>query len=473
MRRKILCAALAAAMVGSLASCNENDVDYSVDGGVQTNEAAAADTSALARALSVPAKCDVTFDTGKSNLKSITLKDDQIVVPDVDKVYIVSFETADVPCTEEKLGAAIKELMDESEGIQQRSSEGEQTKTEIATTIESLKAAREAAAASGDDDSVEMFDDTISNLEDQMETAPDALPQATEYKLCVNYVGTKDGIGRTLVTYTSPGGEADNSNNAISYGMTYDGERSAYLGEVEGATETYTEKISEQGEAYEYSGANPITEDEAEETAMKLLDLFGLSGFAPTEMTETVRLWTDSAGETLYTRPEGYGITLSRQIDGMEVVYPDNNYMYSLDNIDFDGVSLPEGDNASVQVNESGVAYAYISVYADEDTFDKEEVTLLSWDKLLEAANTSIAEYYKEHPTDYRDVEFSDVKLAYVPCSDGEGGKCFIPAWIFSQSEYDDIAEGVAATQLVYINAVDGSYIDIEDTMETLGMKSE
>ena len=31
-----------------------------------------------------------------------------------------------------------------------------------------------------------------------------------------------------------------------------------------------------------------------------------------------------------------------------------------------------------------------------------------------------------------------DVKLAYVPCVDDAGNKCFIPVWIFSQSEYNE-----------------------------------
>ena len=47
--------------------------------------------------LDIPDNCDVTFDIGESKLSSITLKDDDIEVPDADRVYKVGFDMVNAP----------------------------------------------------------------------------------------------------------------------------------------------------------------------------------------------------------------------------------------------------------------------------------------------------------------------------------------------------------------------------------------
>ena len=145
-----------------------------------------------------------------------------------------------------------------------------------------------------------------------------------------------------------------------------------------------------------------------------------------------------------------------------------------MDSIDTDNLTYKGGvDKAVISVDKFGVVSSTVYVYADEDTFDKEEVKLLSWDEMIKAAGESIAKYYKDHPTNYGTVEFNDVELAYVPCADESGNKYFVPTWIFSQNEYNEDYRCDMPLQRVYINAIDGNYIDIVDNMKKIGMYEE
>ena len=91
---------------------------------------------------------------------------------------------------------------------------------------------------------------------------------------------------------------------------------------------------------------------------------------------------------------------------------------------------------------------------------------------MVNKADDSIAEYYEKYPADYSEVRFNNVKFMYVPCiQDGEN-LVYIPAWVLTQSENNDISEEHGTydniVQLVYINAVDGSCVDIIETAKCL-----
>ena len=204
-----------------------------------------------------------------------------------------------------------------------------------------------------------------------------------------------------------------------------------------------------------------------------LLDNLGISGFACTGTEEAVRAWTGGTyGEDVIKKPDGYRFQFGRKIDGIDVVYSTD--IDTVDSIDTDNLTYKGGvDKAVISVDKFGVVSSTVYVYADEDTFDKEEVKLLSWDEMIKAAGESIAKYYKDHPTNYGTVEFNDMELAYVPCADESGNKYFVPTWIFSQNEYNEDYRCDMPIQRVYINAIDGNYIDIVDNMKKIGMYEE
>lgn len=97
----------------------------------------------------------------------------------------------------------------------------------------------------------------------------------------------------------------------------------------------------------------------------------------------------------------------------------------------------------------------------------------MNWDEMMSAADESIAEYYRRYPTAYSEVEFNNVELLYVPEVDSAGDMQYVPAWVFTQTEGGDVLDAGMAnghiSQVVYINALDGKYIDIAETAKALG----
>lgn len=79
LKNKFICIGLTALMALGLTSCGGAKVDYSPGNGENTDDSVGtetaagqqAETSGLARELSVPESCEVTFDTGESGLGGI------------------------------------------------------------------------------------------------------------------------------------------------------------------------------------------------------------------------------------------------------------------------------------------------------------------------------------------------------------------------------------------------------------------
>lgn len=426
------------------------------------------DVSEIAKKLQVPDSCEITFDTGETKLSSIMLKDEKIDVPKTEDVYMISYDKVDAPCSEEELKTIISRLFDESQGISGRDGVGLQTKYELDNLIKQYEASREEALAKGNTQEAEALGEEIDNYKAQREVAPDELPMATQYKINEEYIGKKDGIERTFKAAS----DAENvgmDNYYFVYEMTLKGQADALASEVPGSNSTY--EVNVVGEnTYNDDESNPMDQKEGLDMATKLLDELGINGFVCKNTEETVRAWTGgSCGDKVYKKPDGYRYYFSRQIDGVDVVLSQETGM--VDNIDTENLTYKGGrEMASISVNKAGIVSANVYVYTDEKSFKKETVTLLNWDKMLEAAEQNIAKYYEKYPTQADKVTFDDVKLAYVPWADEDGKKYLIPAWIFSQNEYNSNYRSDVPVQLVYINAIDGSYIDILDNMKNLEM---
>ena len=60
-----------------------------------------------------------------------------------------------------------------------------------------------------------------------------------------------------------------------------------------------------------------------------------------------------------------------------------------------------------------------------------------------------------------------------MPCRKDDGSLAYVPAWMLTEEDDKDILDDGAAyhniVQMVYINAIDGSLIDIAETAKTLG----
>ena len=113
----------------------------------------------------------------------------------------------------------------------------------------------------------------------------------------------------------------------------------------------------------------------------------------------------------------------------------------------------------------------YFNIYTAPQSVKEEDVEILSWNDMLEKAQTSIAEYYEKYKTRYSKVEFNDVTLGYMPVMEDDGKMYYIPVWAFKQSEeLRDQSSDAEVSQAVLINAMDGSYIDIIENAKKLNL---
>lgn len=106
----------------------------------------------------------------------------------------------------------------------------------------------------------------------------------------------------------------------------------------------------------------------------------------------------------------------------------------------------------------SGATYTYVTGISNATDIDLTNVT-----------NEGIATYYEKYQTRYGKVQFNNVALRYMATADDDGKLCYIPAWIFTQSEelrgQDTVGE---ISQIICINAIDGSCIDIVDNAKKM-----
>ena len=173
-------------------------------------------------------------------------------------------------------------------------------------------------------------------------------------------------------------------------------------------------------------------------------------------------------GNTESVDVDGYVFSYTRSINNQPTASVD---IYNVDNImqDDASVSVP-AEQCEVYVDSNGVISANWVNYL-EITDKTESKDLLSFNDLMEKANTNIAEYYTTYPTRYKKVEFNDMKLAYyLEKTDEDGVFKYVPAWILSQ--YEDMEDSNNAnypTQMVVLDATDGSVIDLLELSKSLG----
>ena len=142
-----------------------------------------------------------------------------------------------------------------------------------------------------------------------------------------------------------------------------------------------------------------------------------------------------------------------------------------VDNITQDdgSVSIP-AETCTVYVDSNGIISASWVSYL-ETTGKTESNELLSFKELLEKANKNIAEYYTTYPTRYKKVEFNSMKLGYyLEKTDEEGTFKYVPAWILTQ--YEDMTDSTNETyptQMVVLDATDGTVIDLMELSKALG----
>ena len=424
----------------------------------------------LADWLDVPSECDITFDTGKSKLTEIRLTDDGILIPDTDRAYVVDYDRIELDAAD--IQKMVESVFDRSAGIYCRDDDDEDmTKEEIQRDIDFAEIYRQQAIKDGQADVAEMYESDIADMKSRQKKAPDTYDAVAEYSADKIYVGESNGGKYSLWI---SGNDDEDSFRGLS--VTYEEAGDQELDELAKVDDAvYVETVREsdaEAAASDLDNQCTMTENAAEGEALAFLAKLGISGFACVDVQPVVRRWQNSSFDTIEMEKNGYAFGFECQIGGIDIIYKDPTGVDNLQNDE--GYVMQEGDRISVFIDDDGVFYMSARLCTDTESFARKKVSLLSWDDMLDSADKSIAEYYKKYPTAYSKVVFNKVELLYVPEAAKDGSVHYVPAWVFTQSDKTDVLNNESTdfehiSQMVYINAIDGKYIDIVETAKTLG----
>ena len=440
----------------ALTGCGKKNIDYSVDGG--SGNGGSADSGSLQGKYGIPESCDTTLDTGSSGLSKLAIEADEVSVPSTVDLPIVYAKKKEISNDAKK--QLVESLLEKDKGIYAFDYDN-MTKSDIQEQIDQYEKEKKNSIANGDTSGASWYDSMIDGLKDQLQKAPDEYPAAKDYsgkellgeingrKFLVNvddqvgvsgFVGLKD----QLITYRPK-----------------DGASGVYFS---------TPDTGDDLTDVDMSSTNVCTfsKDEAQSIADEFVNKIGMADVTLNKAQDLYWYYYGTDGTTESVDVDGYVFSYTRSINNQPTASVD---IYNVDNImqDDASVSVP-AEQCEVYVDSNGVISANWVNYL-EITDKTESKDLLSFNDLMEKANTNIAEYYTTYPTRYKKVEFNDMKLAYyLEKTDEDGVFKYVPAWILSQ--YEDMEDSNNAnypTQMVVLDATDGSVIDLLELSKSLG----
>ena len=391
-------------------------------------------------------------------MSKLAIEADEVSVPSTVDLPIVYAKKKEISNDAKK--QLVESLLEKDKGIYAFDYDN-MTKSDIQEQIDQYEKEKKNSIANGDTSGASWYDSMIDGLKDQLQKAPDEYPAAKDYsgkellgeingrKFLVNvddqvgvsgFVGLKD----QLITYRPK-----------------DGASGVYFS---------TPDTGDDLTDVDMSSTNVCTfsKDEAQSIADEFVNKIGMADVTLNKAQDLYWYYYGTDGTTESVDVDGYVFSYTRSINNQPTASVD---IYNVDNImqDDASVSVP-AEQCEVYVDSNGVISANWVNYL-EITDKTESKDLLSFNDLMEKANTNIAEYYTTYPTRYKKVEFNDMKLAYyLEKTDEDGVFKYVPAWILSQ--YEDMEDSNNAnypTQMVVLDATDGSVIDLLELSKSLG----
>jgi hypothetical protein len=452
----------------AISGCGTKNVDYSLKNG--EDKAAAGDdgSSELRKNLALPQNCDLSFDVGDSGLTSISLKTEDIEVPDVENMYRFSFDTEEFYA--EASQKFVESILEKDKGIYYDDGSVE-TKDDIQETINVVEneIANGEYTDPNDPDSeanLESAKDYLEELKEEIKTAPDTLPEVTGYdNTRGQYRGERDGKKWRVFYY-----KGDPTGVFVSaYTKDVDDDS---ISKVDGATseEYLTPEDIVDFDDEGMTNQCKLSQDEAIGEAMQILSDAGIEGFSCSQVTPIVHEWENGV-DVLYYELDGYEIELERDLSGGSIYSED---IAQVDNLLSDNgyFNYPK-EEIKVDLNDSGLISIVGNIDFDVSTMEKQDISLLPWEDMIKKADQEIGDYYSEYPTKYKNVEFNSAKLCYTYCCDEAGNRYYEPTWVLVQYEDTADEEDKEVRQVVYIDATDGSVIDILENLKTAGYWQE
>lgn len=452
----------ALAIVGVLATgtaltgCGKKNIDYSVDG--ESGNGGSSDSGSLQGKYGIPESCDTTLDAGSSGISKLAIEADEVTVPDtvdLPTVYVKRKKSSN-----DTRKQIVEAVLEKDKGIYTYDYNN-MTKADIQDQIDEYEKEKKDSAANGDNSSASWFDSMISDLKDQLQNAPDEYPAADDYSGSA-FIGEINGRKYIMYMDDQEGGSGSVGlkDSLITY-RPKDGMNGVYYSTPDSGDDLSDADVSA-------SNVCTFTKEEAQSIADDFISKVGISDASLTDTQDLYWYYYRTDGNTEAVDVNGYVFTYSRAINNQTTDVP---AAWNVDNITQDdgSVSIP-AETCTVYVDSNGIISASWVSYL-ETTGKTESNELLSFKELLEKANKNIAEYYTTYPTRYKKVEFNSMKLGYyLEKTDEEGTFKYVPAWILTQ--YEDMTDSTNETyptQMVVLDATDGTVIDLMELSKALG----
>ena len=466
----------------ALTGCGKKTVDYDLESNANKGDNSGGKDSAnenggekantsgeggISGRLGIPEGCNESLDVGASTLSSISINDDEIEIPDTDKMNIVHFKPYQL--TKEDKKRIAEALFEKDKGIYLYDYEN-RIKADIQEQIDRNKEQIKSAEEEGDSSWTAYLEAENSELEKELASAPDEYPAAGDYD-GNGFLGMIGDVEYSLSVYNYEEEEVKGGGAGLGLSIYFSPKNSPDLRPKEGFTNGYMTPYADKADnAGQDFGANmsSMTSEEAEDIAANFLADIGITDVVKAETSDLYWTYYNGDGEEEATEADGYSVIYSRAIAGSKTY---SGYIGSADNLQLDNgwVNIPT-ERFSVYVYDGKVVEAsWEQVFGQADSVE-ENVELLSYEQILEKANTEMAKYYEKYPTRYKKIDFNDVRLTYYLVSDGDGKCKYIPVWVFSQyEERTDYDGSESPEQIVILNAMDGTFIDIIEESKALG----
>lgn len=499
IKRGIIVAGLVTMGAALCTGCGKDKVDYNVGNGTGSETATGSDSLAekdassgsntsgesgeLRTKVNAPDSYEGEIPVGDSGLKSITIKADKIEVPDASTMSVIYCDRADGGADFKK--NIVEKCFDTEKGLYVEDHRAV-NKEDYDLQIESYQNDYDDAIAAGDDDYAKRTGDALEEYRTDAQKfgiVSDRVP-LTDYSSLEERMDILGYRGDMLYSFEFG---APSSNFGIDVNMkVYPSQKLYSLRPLEDDNGISNVSLIEgDNEESGVDNKSEITAEEAQAVAEDFFDNIGYSDLQLYYCTDLYWNYYDYKGDTITEEADGYVVNFVRSANGTEVYNP---YLWNIDYL-----STTSGDISYLMTNEMFRAYIYdgqvvgVNMKVGMNKKDEESnVNLLQWDEVLKEAETAIPKYYGnlDNKTGYLDITFDEVKLTYyrvkVTEFDEDGneilkGYKIIPAWAFICTEpgknVDSTYVGLGDKdmypfQLVVINAMDGSVVDLTHEVE-------
>ena len=449
MRKRVCIISAALCMALAVTACGgRKDVSYDsgsdaagadgTDSTASDNAGAAESGGLLAEQLGIPESTQVDIQADGTNIKKITIDDAEIDVPDKDRMYTKSYRMGIL--TEETKEEIVKTFLNAEDGIY--------------------------------DYPEEMFNanDTDRDAIEQIfeEGAPDPdytgtyfIGKIDKVPYVVRFMDTSWSTDEVFVVSRACQDEIpeEMQNKQASSVTYYDYDPDELYGDQSGNDEDSADK-----EADNACGMDP---EQAGRRAQEYMDSWGFKDVTQTAVSDMFRSYEDDNFRVIQYEKDGYMVRFDASVNGTALYQPVSTGIDTITgqsqdpeaDIDRENYYSSEVSHYQLSFNEDGLMdlYGYWPMRSDDELHPVDH--LITWDEAVESLKKAVPQHFAGY-MGYSEVKFNDVRLTYFRTKTGDKQYEVIPVYVFAQLE-SWAEESNAPTQLIMIDARDGSEVDI------------